>query len=250
VYQATVGQWVNDWGPLLTLSAGVLLAAITAWYAYLTKQIADSARTSAEQSRIAAEASLSSVAAAEASIDVHFDVESAGLDSKQRGELREALKKQETMLLRREAEINLRTREGIAKWRALLSITSLRAVTLTCRGATVSVHGFRFTYIDVAPDPPWPHRGSRLRLMLRPPYHRYYYDGLALLPTEALPRLFHAGETVHFKLQDWPLDKRPEEGRLIGFGGTVSYSFGNGPLRRREVTWTEPSTPAPIPEAS
>jgi hypothetical protein len=75
VYQAAVLQWVNDWGPLITLSAGVLLAAITGWYAYLTKQIADSARASAEQSRIAAEASLSSAAAVEASIDVHFDVE-------------------------------------------------------------------------------------------------------------------------------------------------------------------------------
>ena len=55
VHSGTVIKWVNDWGPLITLSSAVVLAGVTAWLAYLTMILARSARTAAADARVAAE---------------------------------------------------------------------------------------------------------------------------------------------------------------------------------------------------
>lgn len=113
--------WVATWGPLVTLSSTVLLAAITAWLAYLTKVMADSAQKAAEQSRIAAEASLASVAAAEASIDVRFDVEPYITSTA--GETRRALEILELGGLNLDDEVPAGFFSKISAW---------RGVRLTC----------------------------------------------------------------------------------------------------------------------
>jgi hypothetical protein len=191
----------------------VVLAAITAWLAYLTKVMADGARTAAEQSRIAAEASLSSVAAAEASIDVRFDVEPVMGSTV--GELRRAISDLEASGITGDDEV---TPELMAK------VTAWRILQLTCRGATVSVHGLRVTYISVQD------RADNPRLTK---ITGRSYD-MALAPSGELPRLCHAGESIEFAMSDRPFDEL-----LAEVGTTVLYAIGNGPIREREATWSK-----------
>lgn len=70
-----MGDWLREWGGLLS---SVVLIAVTGWYVYLTKKLADSAKASANSSKEAAEASLSAVAAAVASVSVDFGVFPSG----------------------------------------------------------------------------------------------------------------------------------------------------------------------------
>lgn len=217
VYLATVTTWVADWGPFITLLSTVLLAAITAWLAYLTKVMADSARTSAEQSRVAAEASLSSVAVAEASLDVQFSVEPVinfTLD-----ELEGLFHELESEGMGRDTELTPDLFRRISTW---------GEVALTCQGATVNLHGLQLTGVSVQ-DPT--HTDSDAQVGT----HTVYDDGVELASTETLPRLCHKGETVRFEVTDRPVGER-----LAEFSASVSYAVGNGPVRAREVHWTEP----------
>ncbi|PTR44718.1 hypothetical protein C8K38_103215 [Rhodococcus sp. OK611] len=208
---------MNDWDPLIILVSTVALTAITGYYAYLTRSLASSARTAAEQSRIAAEASLSSVAVAEASVDVQFDVEPG---------MRATLGQVRQLLSRLELE-GLRPDDAVDD--SLAKVTSWQNLLLTCRGATVTVHGLKLTYVFVQnPDPTDSHVVSGIGT---------YYDEMGLTPTETetLPRLCHAGETVQFEVKD-----RTAGEQLVEIRVAISYSFGNGPVRAREANWTRP----------
>lgn len=215
VNSRAVTDWVETWGPLVTLASTVVLAGITAWLAHLTKVMADGARTAAEQSRIAAEASLSSVAAAEASVDVRFDV--APVMGSTVGELERAVRGLEASGMSRDDEF---TPEMMAK------ITAWRSVHLTCRGATVSVHGLKVTYIGVQED-----TGDDTNLQM---ISGRSYD-MVLAPSDDLPRPCHSGETIEFEVPDRPLDEQ-----IVEIATTVLYAFGNGPIREREAKWTKP----------
>lgn len=207
--------WVATWGPLVTLSSTVLLAAITAWLAYLTKVMADSAQKAAEQSRIAAEASLASVAAAEASIDVRFDVEPYITSTA--GETRRALEILELGGLNLDDEVPAGFFSKISAW---------RGVRLTCRGATVTVHGLKVTYVSVEdrsdPDSNFTKTTGTSQ-------------DLELVCTDDLPRLCHVNEVIEFQVPDRPVDEA-----LVEFTTVLSYSFGAGPVRQREMKWRKP----------
>lgn len=211
---ATATDWMNDWDPLIVLVSTVALTAITGYYAYLTRSMASSARTAAEQSRIAAEASLSSVAVAEASVDVQFDVKPGMLTTL--GDVRQLLSRLESEGSRPDDTVSF---SEITSWKNLL---------LTCRGATVTVHGLKLTYVSVQnPDPTDSNVVSSTGT---------YYEDMDLIPTENLPRLCHAGETVQFEVKD-----RSAGENLAEIRATISYSFGNGPVRAREANWTRPT---------
>jgi hypothetical protein len=221
VHSTTVLKWANDWGPLITLLSSVLLVAVTACLAYVATAMAASARKSAEQSRIAAEASLSSVAAAEASIEVQFDVNPVRVSTV--GQMERMLHGQGSAGLRRDAELTPELMRAITVW---------QEVALTCRGATVSLHGLDLTFIGVQ-DPLRP--DSKLRRVIS---GVSYDPGIELTPTERLPRLCHTGETVRFEVKDRPVGER-----LAEFHANVSYAFGKGPVRTQEVHWREPRDP-------
>jgi hypothetical protein len=222
VDSTTVIKWVNDWGPLITLLATVLLTAVTASLVYVTKTMAASAQTSAEQCRLAAEASLSSVAAAEASIDVQFDVNPVRVSTV--GQMEGMIHGLGSPgLHRRDTELTSELMRAITVW---------QEVALTCRGATVSLHGLQLTFIGVQ-DPLRP--DSKLRRVIS---GVSYDPGIELTPTERLPRVCHTGNTVRFEVKDRPVGER-----LAEFHASVSYAFGNGPIRTQEVPWREPRDP-------
>jgi hypothetical protein len=210
-------EWVEDWGPLITLSSTVVLAVITAVLVYLTKVMADSARTAATQSRIAAEASLASVAAAEAAVDVAFDVEPLMTTTVK--EMEDASELLSAAGMGRDEVITP------ALWAKLLS---WREVKLTCRGNTVSLHGLILSEVTTE-EPATSGAASGIKMSVGTPH------GLQLPTTEALPRLMHVGEAVIFDVPD-----RPAGEALEGFRASVLYAFGNGAIRRREVEWIGP----------
>jgi hypothetical protein len=221
VHSTTAIKWVNDWGPLITLLSSVLLAAVAAWLTYVTSAMAASALTSAEQSRLAAEASLSSVAAAEAAIEVQFDVNP--VRASKVGQMEGMLHGLGSAGLRRDTELTPELMRAVTVW---------QEVALTCRGAAVSLHGLDLTFIGVQ-DPLRP--DSKLRRVIS---GVSYDPGIELTPTERLPRLFYTGETVRFEVKDRPVGER-----LAEFHANVSYAFGSGPVRTQEVHWREPRDP-------
>lgn len=204
----------------MTLASTVILAGITAWLAWLTKVMADSARTAAEHSRVAAEASLASVAAAEAAVDVRFDVQP--IMGTTAGEMREALRLLEEV-------------DGISDadeiTPALLGkVTRWSRVELTCLGATVTVHGMDLTFVTIETGSDSDERGV-------------WSEGKSCelaLSSSGLPRLLHGGEKISFDVPDRPTDER-----LVDFSTTVRYSFGDGPVREREAKWRRPRPPKP-----
>lgn len=209
-------EWVEIWGPLVTLCSTVGLAIVTGWLAYVTKAMADSARSAAEQSRIAAEASLASVAAAEASVDVRFDLEPNQTSTK--GALEHAL---QILELAGSPDMALSPDffSKISKW------TGAR---LTCVGATVTVHAFRIAAVTVQE----PHKSDADIQKTTTSYADVELETL-----QPLPRLCHASEVLSFEVL----------GRSAGedihqIEGVVSYSFGTGSIREREVTWKKPVT--------
>jgi hypothetical protein len=221
VHSTTVIKWVNDWGPLITLLSTVLLAAVAAWLTYVTAAMAASAEMSAEQSRLAAEASLSSVVAAEASIDVRFDVNPVRVSTV--GQVEGMLQGLGSAGSRRDTGLTPELMRAITVW---------QEVALTCRGATVSVHGLDLAFIGVQ-DPLRP--DSKLRRVIS---GVSYDPGIELIPTERLPRLCHTGDTVRFEVKDRPVGER-----LAEIHANVSYAFGNGPVLTQEVHWREPRDP-------
>ncbi|WP_148077129.1 hypothetical protein [Nocardioides aurantiacus] len=202
-------NWVKDWGPLITLASTVILAGITAWLAILTKFMANSAGKAAEHSKTAAEASAASVAATEAAIDVNFDV--VPRMGSTVGEITRMLNVLESAGLSMDAEVTPKLMDSMTAW---------RDVDLTCRGATVNVHGLTITFIYLR-DP-----DSESRVV------RGQSENLELQAGVELPRLCHAGEIISFEVPERPIDED-----LDGFKGEVSYSFGTGAIRVRQVEW-------------
>lgn len=211
-----VTNWVGTWGPLVTLASTIALAAITAWYAYLTKVIANSSEKSAEQSRIAAEASLASVAAAEASVDVRFDVEPS--ISSTADEMRRALEKLVD-------EGGLGPSDEVSMEHLSKSLT-WTGVQLICRGATVTVHGLKVTYVSVLESPP----DSKIKSTTG------QHQDVELVCHVDLPRLCHVSEAIEFDVPN-----RHAGEVLDAFTTVLSYSFGVGPVRQRELKWRKRS---------
>jgi hypothetical protein len=116
--------------------------------AYLTKVMGASARTSAEQSRIAAEASLASVAVAEASVDVQFDLRPEKLVPRQFNAGPELVRELESLGM---IEASRPDGPYTVPVEYLELQLGWRTVVLTCRGATVSVHGLRVTLVGTQP---------------------------------------------------------------------------------------------------
>lgn len=215
MYKIDIIPWVETWDSFITLLSSLILAAITAWLAWLTKKMAASAKEAATQSRIAAQASLASVAAAEASVDVRFDVEP--YLSSTAGKMRKAL---EILLeggLKSGAPVTPGLLEKISAW---------NKVKLTCRGATVTVHALTVTKVVTSErsDP-----GSKIQKT------NTTHQDIELRCLDELPRLCHANETIEFTVPD-----RTEDEGLVEFTATLAYSFGAGSVRQREVKWRKP----------
>lgn len=219
-------DWVETWGPLVTLASTVILAVITGWLAYLTKVMADSAREAAEHSRVAAEASLATVAAAEASVDVRFSAEPKIYSTA--GEMRRAVEILQSGGLGAKDPITPDFFSTISTW---------RAIRLSCVGATVTVHGLRLVSATVqdrvAPDGDVTTTRSTT----------VHYDE-TLACVDELPRLYHAGESTEFTVPS-----RPAGEDLIEMTAMVSYSFGTGSIRDREVRWSKKREPKPRVDA-
>jgi hypothetical protein len=192
----------RDWGPLLTLSTSVALAFITGWYALLTKRLAKSSSESAQSARIAAEASRAGASAAEASVNVRF---SAG----------------PVYLIRAGGG-----HDGAE--------TVLSAVTLTCTGATVHVHGVTMRQVGEATgtnDRSWVTRdlGEDLEA---------YEDSMGQVPG-TLPLKMHHGETMFFRRPDDPSTPSRVATMEVNVAYSLDGEYGGGtPLR---VTWRKKS---------
>lgn len=219
---ADVAHLVAEWGPLITLISTVTLAGITAWYAYLTKSLAESAHDSAEQARIAASAGRAAADAAEAAIDVRFEL--APETTSTLGQLNNLLKElASTGELRSEDKVPPRVLARIMTW---------VGVSITCSGATVTVHGFELRSVTVA-EPRQDETKMRTAQVTT-------FKDYALPPQDALPQLRHAGEKLQFTIADRPV------GELISeISGVVKYSIGSGRVRERNVEWREKPGPSP-----
>lgn len=68
-----MNKWVTEWGATVSLLANLLLVAVTAWYAALTRTLAKSSKESSASAREAAEQAALSVEVAMASVEVEFD---------------------------------------------------------------------------------------------------------------------------------------------------------------------------------
>ncbi|CPU35576.1 Uncharacterised protein [Mycobacteroides abscessus] len=216
---ADAPTWVATWGPLATLVSTVALAAITAWYAILTKSLARSARDSADQARLAAEASRTSAAATEASVDVQFDLVPGRQSTA--GEMRWLLTDLTARGMRDDEEV---TPDLLAK------VMAWRQVLVTCRGATVTVHGFDLSYVAVD-DPPSADSSVRRSRVTT------FDEGYELQSAVPLPRLCHSGESIRFDISGRPV------GELVSqIRGVVHYSIGNGPKRGRQAKWSRKET--------
>lgn len=73
VVAATDTNFVQDYGNLI---ASIVLIAVTGWYAYLTKRLADSAKESAQSAKDAAQASERAVQIAESNVRLDLSINS------------------------------------------------------------------------------------------------------------------------------------------------------------------------------
>jgi hypothetical protein len=204
--------WVSDWGPLVTLASTVLLLGVTGWYAWLTKRVADASRDAAAHAKTAAEATLASVSAAEATIEVKFRVEPI-LGSTVGGVLRLLEEASHAGDLRADEVV---TRGMLARYMRLTDIK------LVCEGATVHVHGCRLDSLS------WPQNEDGTHTLtetLR----------VLLSPRDDQPRRLHRGESMHFLPPERPVGEHVTSMRC-----TVYYSFDGTESRyERIATWQE-----------
>lgn len=208
-----MNSWVETWGPLVTLMSTVALAVVTGWLAYVTMAMANTAKEAAEQSRIAAESSLAAVAAAEAAVDVRFDLEP--LRTSTAGEMLQAAELLQLGGLKSDDEVPDEFFSRILAW---------RAVRLTCRGATVNVHAVKVTSVTIQDRSDQDSRIQKSTTSVR---------DIELAGSDELPRLCHVDEVLEFDVVG-----RPPGEKLVEVIGAVSYSFGAGAIRQREVKWT------------
>lgn len=207
-----VTNWVNSWGPLITLVSTVVLALITGWLAYLTKVMADSANESATQARIAAEATLASVAVAEATVSIKFDVRA--IFGSTVGALERRLEDLVSDGMSGDEEVTQELLQGITAW---------TNIQLTCRGNTVTVRGLSLTSVTLRDKPD----DGAVRV-----YTTTHHE-VPLASAESLPRIFHEDESLTFDVEG-----RSTGEDLVSFKTLVQYSIGDGPVRVREVEWT------------
>lgn len=216
MYTINIVSWLATWDSLITLVSSLILAAITAWLAWITKNMAASAKEAATQSRIAAQASLAAVAAAEASVDVRFEVEPSFSSTVDK--VRKAIEIMQVGGMDPTDPVPAGLFEKVSAW---------TRVRLICRGATVTVHALKVTGIaTVEPT----QAGAEIRT--------YTSTGkdIKLTCLDELPRLCHANETIEFSVPD-----RAEDEGLVEFTAILSYSFGTGSVREREVKWQKPN---------
>jgi hypothetical protein len=210
VHPTTLFTWVNDWSPLLTLLSTLVLLVVTVWLAYLTKVLAAFAKTTEELSRVA-------VAVAEASTEVRFEVEPRiSSDLNDLPEVQELQRKQNSGKASPTDYVDI-TDDMVQRVRVW------REIVLTCKGATVDVHGLRLTSVGAFSV------GSGIQKLPRD----LYRPDVELISTETLPRTCRAGQVVRFEVRDRPIGEP-----LASFDAIVSYAFGNGAIRTREVTWS------------
>lgn len=204
--------WVAEWGPLVTLASTVVLLGVTAWYAWLTKRVADASRDAAVHAKIAAQASLASVSAAEAAIPVTFRLEPAS--SGTAGGLRKLLEKAtKTGNIENDQPV---TQEMLA------SFMRLNEVGLVCEGSTVYVHGCQLDTLSVPQNEDGSHIATET---VQAP----------LEPGDSSPRRLHKGESMTFRIPE-----RPTGERVTAMSCTISYSFDGTQGRfERKVHWRE-----------
>jgi len=192
----SLSGFAQDWGALITT---VVLAAITAWYAVLTKRLADSAEESADSARRAAEASQAAVVIAESSVEVQFTL--GPMYSTGRSEDPES-----------------------AGWMAL------SGVTLHSGAATVYVHSLRLDRVVVPTSDHggfWQEFGEELIGTL----DQFGRDD----PATVLPQRLHKGEMMYFLRADPTADDPESVSELVA---TVMYSLdGSGAPRPLRIAW-------------
>lgn len=211
-----VKDWVATWGPLLTLVASVLLLAVTALYAYLTKSMADSARDAALSSKIAAEASQASAAASEAAVEVAFQLEPSFGSTV--GELEKAVARAESEGLKANDSV-----EGV-----LSSVLRWNEIEVRTTGATVYLRGCVINEVT------WSESSEPESNVVKSKIVTATVD---LEPTVQLPRRQHRGESISFRApEDLPFDETPSAIKAV-----VNYSLGGaGDTHGRQVTWDKP----------
>jgi hypothetical protein len=206
--------WVDDWGPLISLASTVLLLGVTAWYAVLTKKVADASRDAAVQARIAAQASLAAVSAAEAAIEVMFKL--APTRGSTVGDLATSLKEAAGS-----GEIGNDQPMTIGM---LADYTRLATIGLVCEGSTVYVHGCRLETLSLPRTEDGSHVMSET-IRVRAPMES----------VGPAPRRLHNGESMAFRAPERSVGER-----YAAMSCTVSYSFDGAEGRfERLVSWRE-----------
>ena len=191
----------EDWGPLIQLICTVLLAAVTAWLTWLTKRMADAGRDAARHAQTAAEASLASVAATQASADVTFSVAPA---------LSSTAGAVSRTLLEQTVSEDRHKKDDLVTIDMLLPAMKVSSLSVTTRGATVYIHGVRLDHVT-HPDAEKSH------------VVRTEHSETDLSTSDALPRRFHRGEGLSFDVPDGFI--RPD---VVRIAATILYSFDGG----------------------
>jgi hypothetical protein len=200
------------------MATTVALLAVTGWYATLTRRIAEANTQAAAHAETAAKASLAAVAAAEASVDVAFDVEPR---------LHTTLGEVQALIERVTAEGMSPEAEATSMLRPLMR---LGGVDLLCQGAAVFVHECRLDAIerDVS-DRSEPASGLRVRAT------ETVSERVDLTPRDQLPRRLHKGESVAFSLpHEVPGDQ------VVRIDVTLLFSFSDsGKTYERRLDWSQ-----------
>lgn len=204
-------QWVQDWGPVLTLLATLGLLGVTTWYAILTRRVAEASASAASHAQSAAEASRAAAAAAEAAAEVEFTLAPALTSTA--GRLREFLAVQTDQgrsHLDQEVTLNI-----------LAPLLRFTGVTVRCAGVTVYVHGLRLDGVAYFQDD-----DRRITAGVS--------EATELVSGQQLPCRLHKNESMRLTMSD----ERPSH-NLAKIDATIRYAFdaGAGVPYERKISW-------------
>lgn len=207
-----VASWIEEWGPLIGLASTVMLLFVTAWYAFLTKRMADAGRDAARHAETAAKASMASVAATQASAEVTFSVE-PGFESTV-GELSDFLEQSiESGGLDAENDVT------IAMIKPAMRVS---AISIVNNGATVYVHDCQLKQVT------HPDQGRSNALST------VYVDTDLSAKGASRPVHLHKGEGMRLSVPQGII-----EPNIVHLELVVLYSFDGGDATyRRAASWS------------
>jgi hypothetical protein len=214
---AHVARWVQDWGPLITLASAVLLTVATGILVWVTWKMAQGAKDAAEFSKTAAQASLASVAAIQASIPVELTMRVRYVASIEN--ISEVFGDDEPT----DPDIDLND-----------AIKQITGIGIRCDGGTVYIHGGRITRVirDVTGVETLDQDGHLVPVEGR--VSEAQTTRIELVSSFfLLPHQLHRDETILFDVNSF----RPGE-PVTGLNAIIDYSFDGGTIvQHRQTTW-------------